>query len=71
MRNERTGTKAASIAGRILERISAGKHCCKFKDSAIVGIVGGEHYICDVNELKILAASALTQAPDKPKKKAK
>jgi len=63
IRNERTGKKAATIAGRILETLQSerarGTNFIRF----------GFHKLCTVAELKTLCASALTQAPDKPEKK--
>lgn len=63
IKNERTSKKIATIAGRILETLQSehlgGKHSLRI----------GFHKICTVDELKSLCASALTQTPDKPKKK--
>ncbi len=66
MKNERTGKRAASIAGRILDKIrihGRGDYVWVATDSICI------FNVCSVKELKILAASALTQSPDKPKRK--
>lgn len=63
-RNEQTSAEIASIAGRILDKLSdCGPEC----DGTSVKHLRSE--ICTVGELKALAASALTQASDKPKRK--
>lgn len=71
MKHEQTGKRAATIAGKILKQLKRQERVV-----AVFAFVEG-HYenengmLCTVDELKILAASALTQAPDKPKRKAK
>ena len=60
---ERTSKRVAQIAGRVLASLK--------DDRTIQAIYGHggfiDAYICTVGELKALAASALTQAVDKPK----
>ncbi len=58
-KNEKTGKRVAKIAGKILDDL---KLC-----SAKTVYCGDDFAICTVAELKALAASALTQAPDKKK----
>src|SRR5688572_8608068 len=71
MRNEKSSKRVAAIAGKILGNVEiykAGNKC-------YVEVIDneGKSYtyfpICTVAELKALAASALTQAADKPKPK--
>lgn len=62
MKNEKTSKRAATIAGRILERL-------KEMPPRIVGTIVHQGVdLCTVKDLKTLAASALTQTPDRPKK---
>lgn len=64
MKNERTSKSVASIAGKVLDRLTS------VKTGAIIAeyphVMGKAwHKVCTIEELKSLAASALTQAPDK------
>lgn len=74
---EVTGKKVAAIAGRVLERLG------EFPDATHIWIqvpvakvndnnpLGFTLYgVFPVADLKALAASALTQSPDRPKRKA-
>lgn len=69
---EVTSKRIASIAGKILRRlegcrglqITAEEEYCHSAEDGVP-----LRNICTIKELKALAASALTQAPDKPKKK--
>lgn len=60
---EQTSARVAKIAGKIL----AGLDGLKSRGRVMATV----YYcpVCTVGELKALAASALTQAPDKPKTK--
>jgi hypothetical protein len=60
MRDENTGKKAATIAGRIMRKLAKWPAADRVRTS--------EFIVCTIGELRILAASALTQAPDKSKK---
>lgn len=57
MKNERTSKRVSSIAGKVLKRISG-------YDDRVLSLI-------TVGDLKALAASALTQAPDKKPVRAK
>ena len=61
--NEKTSKKVASIAGRLLRMAESSG----FPDGAVCARVG--RMTVTIDELKALCASALTQAPDKPKRK--
>ena len=59
--NEKTSKRVAAIAGRVLKRIA--------KTNAIFVYDGTWTKVCTVDEFKALAASALTQAPNKKRRK--
>lgn len=68
MKNEKTGTKAASISGRILNKIQKSES----KSNYSVVIIGDNGFtvvvkLCNVGELQTALGSTLTQAPDKKK----
>jgi hypothetical protein len=62
MKNEKTSARVSKIAGKILERMKGRK-----LDPPFVWVASESIAICSVSELKALAASALTQAPDRKK----
>ncbi len=67
MKNERTGTKPAQVAGKILAHL---KEFNIVSDWVMVATdISPKIILCTLGELKTLCASALTQAPDKPKRK--
>ncbi len=82
MKNEKTSARVASSAGRILEAARMAHPewtvlamSSKFTAGimelfANIGLGSGKVMVlCDVKELKAVAASALTQTPDHPKKR--
>jgi hypothetical protein len=62
-RNERTSKRIAAIAAKVM-RITD-KKSQRIRFSAASGL----ELVLTVGDLKALAASCLTQAPDKPKRK--
>ncbi len=64
MTNEKTSKRVSAIAGRILKRLNA--FPCSFV-YIYESEKGPEHIVCSVRELKAIAASCLTQTPDKPR----
>ena len=67
MKNERTSKRVAQIAGRVLEKLTSAKNAqatwiSDYNDGV------SSIFVCTVGELKALAASCLTQAPDKKRK---
>lgn len=68
-KNERTSTRVSAIAGRVLR--AARKHSAK-RPVCVIGEEIGVRNLCSIGELKALAASCLTQAPEKkPRKRRK
>jgi hypothetical protein len=72
MRNEKTSKRVAAIAGRVLRALA---ECRGYDVYCVVSLVNsaedGEELrrVCSRAELKAIAASVLTQAEDKPKRK--
>jgi hypothetical protein len=71
MKNETTGRRVARIAGRILEAFNSNYDGVapiyamnRNSDLFLVGTSGKGRYVT-IGDLKTLAASALTQAPDR------
>lgn len=75
MKNERTSKRVAAIAGRILRHFAEpGNIDCDDSGIAMVMNSSRSTYIAPIEnvtvaDLKALAASALTQSPEKPKRK--
>lgn len=71
MNNEKTSKRVARIAGKVLNRIkdlSIGGRDKVYSDCEnLSGFC--MHALCTVEELKALAASALTQTADKPRRR--
>lgn len=73
MKNEQTSKKVAAIAGRVLRKLDRALKPYGLDDSGGVfisipaAVCAVE--LCTIKEIKSVLASALTQAPDKPKKK--
>ncbi len=69
-RDEKTSKRVSAIAGRVLARIEALRPYAQLKT---VALIESRHsadsfgYVCTHAELKALAASCLTQAPNRPK----
>lgn len=63
-RNEVTGKKAATVAGKLLDRLSGipGRKKVYFQ------VGQGSVTFATISELRTIAASALTQTPNKVKK---
>lgn len=73
MNNEKTGKAAAGIAAKVLKRLAKSKGGAVYADEFPPSHTGHGTMIelCTVDELKVIAASDLTQAPDRPKRKRK
>lgn len=63
MRNERTSAAIAKIAGKLMKKLQLHKPL-----PTLFAWIDGTPYIL-VKDLQALAASALTQAPDKKRKR--
>lgn len=65
MKNEKTSKRVAAIAARTMAKLltKCGCELCEESRAEVCGL--------SLAELKAICASVLTQAPDKPKRKAK
>jgi hypothetical protein len=75
MKNEKTSKRVATIAGKVAQRTGLKHKDMEVWAVASVASCGSMSekpvFVCFLWELRALAASALTQAPDKKTKKAK
>ena len=74
MRQEQTSKRISAIAGRILKQLEGfhiGGSPIYVVDAYRGFLIGTPDNYLTIADLKALAASALTQSPDKPKKKGK
>ncbi len=71
MKNERTSKRVSAIAGKIMRNIQHVRTGPSQYNPVYMyypASSANETLICTIGDLKALAASALTQTPDKPKK---